>query len=79
MPKNGTPGSLRSPSPLGAALRKVREERAWSQADLARELGCAISAVSLWESGERRPSGIYALRIAALLPGLNIEALISAS
>lgn len=38
---------------IGARIRTERENRGWSQADLARRLGITQTAISYWESGTR--------------------------
>lgn len=41
---------------LDQKIRKLRESRGWSQADLARKAGITRSAVSTYEQGQRTPS-----------------------
>ena len=36
-------------------IRQLREERGWSQLDLALEVGVEQSTVAKWERGEHRP------------------------
>ncbi len=38
-----------------ANLRNVREQRGWSQQEVARRLGVSQTLVSLWENGDRKP------------------------
>lgn len=40
---------------VGGQIRRAREEKRWSQADLARRLDLTQTAVSYWESGRRSP------------------------
>lgn len=40
---------------VGGQIRRAREEKGWSQADLARRLDRTQTAVSYWESGSRSP------------------------
>lgn len=41
---------------LGQKVRRLRESREWSQADLARKAGVTKSAISTYELGLRTPS-----------------------
>ncbi len=41
---------------IGAEIARQREERGWSQIELAVMVGCDRSAVSRWETGRRLPS-----------------------
>ena len=47
-------------------LRELRAERAWSQADLARELDVSRQTVNALETGKYDPSLPLAFRIARL-------------
>lgn len=40
---------------MGEILRRARERRGWSQAELATHLGVKQQSVSKWESGDARP------------------------
>ena len=42
--------------PFGEILRKLRNDRNWSQAKLAKRLGISASIIAHYESGERFPS-----------------------
>ena len=53
-------------------LRVLRAERAWSEADLGKELGVSRQAVNAIETGKHDPSLPLAFRIAKLF-GLPIE------
>lgn len=44
-----------SAAALGGAIKRARERRGFSQAELAARLGKTQSAVSLWEQGRRTP------------------------
>ena len=44
-------------------VRQLREERGWSQGELARRIGVEQGMVSTWEHG-RRPHFRYLLRLA---------------
>ena len=48
------------------ALRELRAERSWTQADLSRELGVSRQTVNSIETGKYDPSLPLAFRIAAL-------------
>ena len=41
---------------IAAELKKLRQTRAWSQEDLARELGVSFATVNRWENGKTKPS-----------------------
>ena len=53
-------------------LRQLREERGWTQQELARRLGVTQGAVSLWERGVRRPYRRTRRRLAEVF-GISIE------
>jgi DNA-binding transcriptional regulator YiaG len=59
------------PSPRAARL--IREQVGISQARLARELGVHRTAVTKWETGERRPRGSLLVRYVELLASLQAE------
>lgn len=48
--------SIKMPSVFGDSLRKAREEKGLSQAELAEKAGLQPSAISHFESGRRSPS-----------------------
>ena len=48
------------------ALRELRAERGWTQADLSEELGVSRQTVNAIETGKYDPSLPLAFRIAAL-------------
>ena len=37
-------------------IKQLREEKKWTQTDLSKKLGCAISSVAMYEKEERKPS-----------------------
>lgn len=50
-------GSLRAPhGTIGTAIRKLREERRWTQEQLAKRIDVSQSAVAHYESGRMCPS-----------------------
>ena len=51
----------------GAALRRLRSERAWSQAALAARIGCAIKTIQRLEAGRTQPQATTLQAIAATL------------
>lgn len=53
-------------------LRSLRQDRGWSQAQLAAELGVSRQTVNAIETGRFDPSLPLALRIARLV-GLSVE------
>ena len=54
-------------SDVGREVRRLREERDWSQAKLAVEAGMAVSAVSQIENGKRSPSASSLTKLARAL------------
>ena len=50
----------------GTALRQLRTDRGWTQADLAHELGIALGTLWAWES-DRRPVNRTAARLLDLI------------
>ena len=42
--------------PPQQTIRQLREEREWSQLDLALRLGVSVSVVSWWERGVAQPT-----------------------
>jgi Zn-dependent peptidase ImmA (M78 family)/DNA-binding XRE family transcriptional regulator len=69
-----------APSPASAAvgrrIRDAREQRGWTQAELAAHLSRTPTSVSYWESGQRSPgleeivelADVLAIRASSLLP-----------
>lgn len=47
-------------------LREKRMEAGWTQAQVAEQLGVRPSAVTMWETGERKPNIIMLKRLADL-------------
>jgi Zn-dependent peptidase ImmA (M78 family)/DNA-binding XRE family transcriptional regulator len=62
---------------VGAAIRRAREERGWSQADLARRLDRTQTAVSYWEAGRRSPDVDDLFSLASILD-VDVTALFAA-
>ena len=50
----------------GTALRQLRSDRGWTQADLAQVLGIALGTLWAWES-DRRPVNRTAARLLDLI------------
>lgn len=68
--------TTRKASPLGAALRYLRQRDGLSQKELAERLGCGHSTLSKWESGDRTPTGSPATRLKAMIPVVPLEVLL---
>jgi len=47
-------------SDFSLRLKRLRENRGWTQVDLAKALKVKQSTVSRWESGQSSPVGLYA-------------------
>ncbi len=47
-------------------IRQLRQERGWTQQDLADRLGTHVMTVSRWEQGQVRPIWRYRRRLAEL-------------
>ena len=52
---------------FGKWLRKRRRTLDFTQKELAQRVGCAVSTIRKFESGERRPSKVLAIRLAECL------------
>ena len=52
---------------VGEEVRRLREERQWSQPRLAVESGIAVSGISLIENGRRNPNAGTLTRLADAL------------
>ncbi len=52
-------------------IRRLREERGWTQSDLAECLSVSVAAVSRWERGLATPRWKH-LRALALLFGVSV-------
>ena len=48
---------------LPQILHRIRDTQKWSQARLAREIGCSVSTVERWELADFRPSIRYRVRL----------------
>lgn len=53
---------------LPQAIRQAREQREWTQTDLARRLGVTQSTISFWERGIESPSLDHQVQLVTLLP-----------
>jgi transcriptional regulator with XRE-family HTH domain len=58
--------------PLGDKLRLLRERKAWSQEDLAREIGVSLSTIQRWETKGSRPSRLARRELKRLF-GLDVN------
>ena len=47
-------------------LKKLRQQRGWSQEDLARALGVSFATVNRWENGKTKPSRLAVEKITAV-------------
>ena len=41
---------------IAEELKKLRQQKGWSQEDLARNLGVSFATVNRWENGKTKPS-----------------------
>ena len=57
-------------------LREIRDERRWTQADLAERVGVSRQTINSIETGRFEPSLSLALKLARLIDG-PVEALFS--
>ncbi len=60
---------------IGKKIRMLRKLQGWTQADLAKQVGCARITVNMWEQGRSIPKGKNLERIAKTF-GLPKEALV---
>lgn len=60
-------GRRKAPARPPSSLRQRREELQLSLRDVAGAVGCAVSAVYNWETGEREPLPLHRDRYAAAL------------
>lgn len=63
---------------IGARIRKFREERGMTRAELADALGCVMPTIQRWESGTRIPDIPMFMSIAKVL-GVTMDDLINCS
>jgi len=61
---------------LGGRLRSLREERGWTQVELAQQLGVTGAAIGMWENDRREPGTDMLRRMAALF-GVTVDALLN--
>ena len=52
---------------IGGKIRKLREEKGWSQSDLAAEMGLTYKYISKLETGDRNPSRATVAKLAVVL------------
>ena len=67
---------MSSPSRPRKTIRQLREERDWSQVELAARLGVARYTVQQWEIGARLPSARNWWRLADLF-GISVQELVT--
>ena len=48
-------------------IRAGRLARGWTQQQLAQHVGCSLTSVCGWESGRKRPTGLYARALCSAL------------
>src|SRR5579875_4177769 len=65
---------LGKPVPWHQQLRREREKRNWTQAEVAEKIGSDSRTVRRWESGERVPQPIYLRKLIDLF-GTNLQML----
>ncbi len=53
---------------LPRAIHKARQQRQWTQAELAERLGVSQSTISFWERGIESPSLEHQVQLVTLLP-----------
>ena len=53
---------------LCRAIRQARQERSWTQMELAQRMGVSQSAISFWERGIETPSLAHQIKLVTLLP-----------
>jgi len=58
---------MRKPQTTGVAIRKARQARGWSQAELAESIGVTQPTVSNWECDRMMPRAGMAIAIAEML------------
>lgn len=68
-------GSKRRPSPVGAALKRVREQAKLSQRALAEAAGVHYVTVAMLESGARQDADLETLRKLAKALGVRVSEL----
>lgn len=50
------------------AIRQARQQRRWTQVELARRLGVSQSTISFWERGIESPSVSHQVQLVTLMP-----------
>lgn len=53
---------------LPKAIRKARESRGWTQAELARHMNVSQGTISFWERGIESPSLEHRIALVTLMP-----------
>lgn len=60
-------------SNIAEQLKTLRQQRGWSQEDLACELGVCFSTVNRWENGKAKPSKLAQKSIQVLTKKTSIK------
>ncbi len=60
---------------FGEKLKAWREANGMTQQALAEQLGCAMSAISKWERGDKFPRALNIKRAIIEITGLNVDAI----
>lgn len=55
---------------VGERIRKAREEKGWSQRELARRTEIHFNSINAWENGRTTPTKVY---VAVLEGALNVS------
>jgi transcriptional regulator with XRE-family HTH domain len=63
------------PSPIGAAVKGIRERLGKTQREFAVMLGCRANTISRWERGSMKPAGLALIELIDLAEGQEKERL----
>jgi len=61
---------------IGARIVELREQREWSQGELARRLGVGRARLGKWETGEHAPRIVHLLALQTAL-GVSLDELVN--
>ena len=56
---------------IAEELKKFRQQKGWSQDDLAREIGVSFATVNRWENGKTKPSRLAIEKIQVVVKRKN--------